>query len=212
MRPFKLKIITFYTWTKRSHKHTLLCPFCTDCRLPDIISNCCTPHLQSVCLSNVLATLTDTVSQPPVHNSAVMDYTPAATETAGTLSRHAEHTGNTQLLSIILTRRPEKRKHLIHKKHKQDVQVERTKRGTFRHSVVLIKCAYIVVIEDSKCTFVLLLQAHQVELFVRPLAQEQHSNSLSRTDWELDWSHWKHLREPTELSQSGSCESRCVVN
>lgn len=102
----------------------IMSTFCTGCCLSDIISNCCTPHLQSVCLSNVLATLTDTVSQPPVHNATVMDCTPAASETAGTRSRRTEHTGNTQLLSIILTRRPEKRKHLIHKKHSQDVEVK----------------------------------------------------------------------------------------
>lgn len=56
--------------------------------MSDVISNCCASYVRSVCLNYILATLTDTVSQPPVHNTAVMDYTPAATDTVGALSQH----------------------------------------------------------------------------------------------------------------------------
>ncbi|TNN74273.1 hypothetical protein EYF80_015516 [Liparis tanakae] len=41
----------------------------------------------------------------PVYGSLVMDYTPAAIRTAGTPTRHSEHTGNTRY-PLVLTRRP----------------------------------------------------------------------------------------------------------
>lgn len=114
MRTFKFKSIFFFSFIFYSgivkSIHTSLARY--------DFSNCCSRHLQSVCLSNVLATLTDTVSQPPVHNSTVMDYTPAATETAGTLSRHTAHAGNTQRLSIIQKRGPGERETL----HSQETQ------------------------------------------------------------------------------------------